>query len=284
MRGRCLGFRLGKRPRPGAGLRATNAFTLVELLVVIAIIVVLAALLLPVLSSAKLRAHRAQCVSNVRQLGVIGLLYAGDNGKHPSYNDPNYPGGGTWMGSLNVAAREKGIGICPAAPLREPVPASGNGQGTADKAWVRWTSDNKTKFFGSYGFNSWLYTRDPNWDPPKRQFLFNGETNIQHPSTTPVFADENWVDGDPSEDEPPCHDLYAGSPLTTWADNMGRFTIARHGAIRPASAPRNVAPGSRLPGAIDIGMADGHAELVPLERLWTLSWHLDWQVPVVRPP
>jgi prepilin-type N-terminal cleavage/methylation domain-containing protein len=284
MRGRCRGFRFGKRPQPGAGLRATNAFTLVELLVVIAIIVVLAALLLPVLSSAKLRAHRAQCVSNVRQLGVIGLMYASDNGKHPNYNDPNYPGGGTWMGSLNVAAREKGIGICPAAPLREPVPASGNGQGTADKAWVRWTSDNKTKFFGSYGFNSWLYTRDPNWDPPKRQFLFNGETNIQHPSTTPVFADENWVDGDPSEDEPPCHDLYAGSPLTTWADNMGRFTIARHGAIRPASAPRNVAPGNRLPGAIDIGMADGHAELVPLERLWTLSWHLDWQVPAVRPP
>ena len=66
--------------------------------------------------------------------------------------------------------------------------------------------------------------------------------------------------------------------------NVGGFATAHHEANRPASVPRKVAPGSKLPGAIDIGMADGHAELVPLERLWTLSWHLDHQIPAVRPP
>lgn len=65
---------------------------------------------------------------------------------------------------------------------------------------------------------------------------------------------------------------------------MSRYTIARHGGMRPASAPRSLVSGDKLPGAINIGMADGHAQLVPLERLWTLYWHLDWVVPAARPP
>jgi prepilin-type N-terminal cleavage/methylation domain-containing protein len=262
----------------------STAFTLVELLVTIAIIGILAALLMTGLSSAKLRAQQIHCSNNVRQLGIIGLMYSGDNGKHPDYLDANFPGGGAWMGILAVTVSAKGIAICPCAPLRDPVPASGNGQGTADKAWVRWTSDNRTRFVGSYGFNSWLYTRPATWNPRKQPFLFKGEVNIQRPSGTPIFADENWVDSDPSENDPPCRDLYAGSPLTTWADNMGRFTIARHGGVRPSSAPRNLPPGSKLPGAINMGLADGHSQLVPLERLWTFDWHRDWQVPAARPP
>ena len=174
--------------------------------------------------------------------------------------------------------------ICPAAPLRESVPVSGNGQGTADKAWVRWTSDNKTKFFGSYGFNSWLYTRDPGWNPLKRQFLFNGEANIQQPSATPVFADENWVDGDASEGEPPCYDVYAGNPLTIWAITLAGLQSPATGASGPRALRAKCLREANCPQRLTIGMADGHAELVPLERLWTLSWHLDWQVPAVRPP
>src|SRR5215469_13174167 len=89
-------------------------FTLVELLIVIAVIAILMALLLPVISSAMLRAKDIKCRNNLKQLGLALVMYTTDS--HGSFMPYQQSGRNLWMGTLmDYQGQVDAIRFCPVA-------------------------------------------------------------------------------------------------------------------------------------------------------------------------
>ncbi len=193
---------------PEAGSFSRDAFTLVELLVVIAVIAILAAMLLPALSSAKMQAARIQCVSNEKQLILAWTIYSVDNNErlvanggdsattsasaHLWVQGGNHGSSDTLTNTLYLTGQKFAL----FAPI---IPGSRIYKCPADRSlWPLWTS--RLLFVPeerSYALNSYVGTipasilRPLDLNPAYKVYLKSSQLAADSPVNRFVFVDVN---------------------------------------------------------------------------------------------
>ena len=227
-----------------------SGFSLIELLVSIAIIAILLAILLPILSSARHESRRAACLAALQQWSATFQTYLNDHkGRQPPRGDTQItPEKGTPLMWWELLASGRDVGrrlLCP-----EATEASNGMPASAFHAWgpdAFWNPGGNVRgpFFGSYGFNAWLYAETDSATPGQLRLPAKDSANI------PLIFDCARME---------IYVLDTDAPLR-W---VPKATGSR-GWLQLAALERHH-------GGPNITFVDGHAETVPLPMLWKLKW------------